>query len=272
MSNYTDNLESTEMVSVPEFYLFQSGSTVERYTSYPSTLSFLGNNYIAATIKRGKLVKDTKFGVTKLNLTAPLTESMAKYIPNQPIEPMTITIYRSVIDDLTSYVIFFKGRVTNIQIRDKTVAAIVESKNRILLKKVPSIIYQSFCNHTVFDDGCALDEFAWKRKARVTGISTDGYTITYAFTDGGGTPAADYFRGGKAMLGTDLRLIVDNTDTDKITLQIPFDSRLTVGSEFDFYPGCDGDPSTCLNKFNNLTNLLAMPYIPSTNPVLWGFK
>ena len=40
----------------------------------------------------------------------------------------------------------------------------------------------------------------------------------------------------------------------------------------DAYPGYDGSPATCVDKFDNLDNFVGFPYIPSKNPVVWGIK
>ena len=86
MSDYTDNLEKTQQDAAPEFYTITSGSSIERYTSYSTDLTFLGQTFKAATIKRGKLVRDTNFGVNKIQITVPLSPNIAAYIPNQPID------------------------------------------------------------------------------------------------------------------------------------------------------------------------------------------
>ena len=69
--------------------------------------------------------------------------------------------------------------------------------------------------------------------------------------------------------GTDARLITQHTGAN-LYLNVAFAS-LSVGDEAVAYPGCNGDPQTCLNTYNNLEHFNGMPYIPSHNPVVWGF-
>lgn len=271
MSNYSDNVEAIEQVTIPEFYLFSSGSTIERYTNQPQSLVFIGETFEAATIKRSKITRNVQLGVNKMTIASPLTETMAKYIPNQPIEPMTVSVFRSVYTDLTSYVLFFRGKVMKTQIADNAVIAFLESKNKILTRKVPKAIYQSYCNHSLFDSGCSLDSFTYRRTAIVSSISADGSTITLAFNDGKASPSTDYFVGGTVKYGTDIRLIITHSVANQIKIHIPFDSRVSTGVELNIYPGCDGAATTCINTFNNLTNFFGMAYIPSVNPILWGF-
>lgn len=272
MSNYTDNLEKTQQNVAPEFYVYTSGSTTERYTPYNENLTFLGNLYKTAPIKRGKLLKNINLGIIKLDITVPLSDLVAQYISNQPIEPVNVTIYRSTIDDLTSYAVFFKGSIVDVSMSNKMALVQLESKNKILLKTIPKIINQAFCNHEVFDDGCGLDELLFVREAVVSSITNNGSTIGLTYTDGSPAPEADYLKGGTVMLDADIRLITGHPSGSSINIHIPFDSRLEIGSEVELLPGCDGWASTCIHKYNNKANLLAMPYIPSSNPSTWGFK
>lgn len=274
MAEYEDNLAALQQEPMPEFYLFQTGSDVERYTSYSNSLTFLGHTWTAASITRGGIKQDTQFGAVKLNITTPITPAIEKYIPNQPIVPVNITIYRSHIDYLSQHAIFFKGNIKYVQLRGRLASAQCESKNKFLSEKVPTIIYQAFCNHDIYDDhgtwGCRVDEFSYRRSCQVDSIS--GSDVTFSFTDGGGAVAIDYFKGGKVNFGTDIRLVTGHDVANVLSLHVPFDSTFETGSEFTVSPGCDGSPDTCINRYNNLLNFTAMPYIPSRNVVIWGFK
>lgn len=272
MSDYTDNLLKTQQTALPEFYVITSGSVVERYTSYSTDLVFLGQTFTAATIKRGSLVRDANFGVNKIQVTVPLTPNIAAYIPNQPIEPVEIIIYRATIDNLASYAVFFKGKIAFVQIKDKMATAQLESKSKILLRKVPTVIYQSYCNHDVFDSGCGLDEYNYLRQGVVADLIDDNATVEVTWTDGGVDPDVEDFQGGRMILDTDLRLITGHSIANQFQIQIPFDSRMSIGASVSLYPGCDGSPETCLDRYDNLLKHLGMSYIPSSNPVLWGFK
>ena len=59
---------------------------------------------------------------------------------------------------------------------------------------------------------------------------------------------------------------------DTITLQLPFDSRVGNGGTVTAYPGCDGSPATCRDRFGNSARFGGCASIPSRNPAVWGFK
>ena len=267
--SYDTNLAASQQETTPEFYRIQIGSTVYYYTSYKTDLTFLGHSYTARSIKRGGFSYDTDFGAVQVTITASLNDLFRKYIANQPSESVNVKIYRAIKSDLTDYVIMFNGQVKNVSIEGHQVTATCTARSIYLEKRIPQIVYQSFCNHDVFDNDCGLSGPAWKVPGTLTAVS--GSTVTAAawtaYDD-------DYFKGGMAMTSDgDARLITSSTkSTGVLELQIPFDARVEVGVVIDAYPGCDGSPETCVNKFNNLSHFLGMPYIPSRNPVIWGFK
>lgn len=271
MTEYSDNLAAIQQSPIPVFYLLDTKGTIERYTSYSQSLTFLGQTWSAASITHGGVKQDLNFGVTSLTVTSPITPALAKYVSNQPIEPVDLTIYRSHIDYLSQYEIFFKGKIKYVQLKGRLASAQCEAKNKHLSTKIPTIIYQSYCNNDIYDERCGVDEFSYRRIAEISSIS--GSRIYYSFTDGGGAVSENYFKAGKVIFGDDVRLITFHSSASTyLDLHIPFDSRLEVGSEIYIYPGCDGSPDTCIDRYNNLTNFLGMPYIPSSNPVIWGFK
>lgn len=262
------NKAATEQTPMPELYTFLAGDVWSRYTSYIEDLVFGGDNFLAAPIKRSGISYDTNFGNVVVNITAPLLSSLNSHIANQPIETVHVTIYRALYSDLTDWEVFFKGTVRSVTIENMVAKAIVEASSEILRSKVPTIIFQSECNWDLADANCALQDVDLLIDSDVISISSLEYEMSglTAYDD-------DYFTGGVAVSGTDMRLITRSVKaTGIITLQVPFDTRVAVGDALELLPGCDGSPDTCQTKFNNFEHFLGMPYIPTTNPVMWGFK
>ena len=263
---FTSNQEAIQQEPTPEFYEINSAGNVDKWTSFNRSLTFLGETWKPAPIKRSGISTDVQFGSVQVTINAPLTGNFIKYIANQPIEPVQVTIYSAIKSDLTDYVIRFKGKLINVGIKNGEVRALCEARSSIFTKKIPNVIYQSYCNNDVFRGKCYLTEFAWRETGTVTAISGSDYTISGfdSFSDG-------YFSGGTIEFTNDWRLILDHVG-EVVTLHIPFDSRVYVGSEVVGLPGCDGSPLMCRDRFSNLINFVGMPYIPSHNPVVWGFK
>ena len=262
------NKAARQQEPMPELYTFLSGSTWSRYTSYTEDITFGGDIFRTAPIKRSGISYDTNFGNVVLTITAPLLDALNAHIANQPIETVHVTVYRALLSDLTDWEIFFQGSVRTVTIENKVARAVVEANSEILRSRVPIIIFQSECNWDLADGNCGLQEEDLSIEGVVNSITNISYEMT-----GLSAYADDYFTGGVATFGTDFRLITDyDQSSGIITLQVPFDARVAVGATLDLLPGCDGSPDTCKNKFDNFDNYLGMPYIPTTNPVMWGFK
>lgn len=263
---YDSEITKPQTDALPEFFEITAGIQVERLTSYADPLSFQGYSWTPATIARANLKSDTKFGAISCTVSAILTENIAKYISNQPIEPVRIKIYKALYSDLTDYVVLFNGTIKSVSIEGRMASCYCESKSKILDVVQPKIINQSFCNHDIYDDGCAVDPLTYRVAAVISSVSGDSL-ISGAFA----LYSSGYFNGGWIEYQQDLRFVLNHVGST-VTLHIPFDSKVSAGISVYAYPGCDGNPSTCKTRFNNFTHFLGMPYIPSHNPVAWGFK
>lgn len=265
---YNSNLQATEMEGFPELFYFFSGNRQDRVTSYSQDLTFLGAEYTARPIKRSRFTYDSNFSPVSVNIEAPLTDLFARYVANTPIEPTRVKIYRSVDSDLTDFRTIFTGTLRNIIMSARMAKATFDSKAKHLRTKIPRMIYQSFCNHNLFDSGCRLLESAFVETISVT-LFNGGKTLrssTFA------THADGYYTNGRVVTTEgDERWIIAHAGQD-ITLQLAFDSRVTSGTIVNVLPGCDGNVDTCINKFNNHENFFGCPFIPSQNPVIYTVK
>jgi uncharacterized phage protein (TIGR02218 family) len=258
-------MEKSEMVAMPELYVLRYGVTIDRYTSWPTDITFLGNLYKAGSIKRGSFDIDSELSNTKIDIAAALYPAFLRYVSNMPIMPTLVTIYRSITDDYSQYAIIFDGKVMYITVKNKQVTAHCETDSGLDIPW-PRLIYESYCNHDLFDSGCQLDSALYRVIAVLSDINDSELTSTTFSTKPDG-----YFIGGWVDFGGDMRMITNHVG-NIITIQIPFDSSLIIGSEVDAYPGCSGSPDHCKTKFltDNYNNFFGMPMIPSTNPVMWG--
>lgn len=263
---FETNLTLKQMTAVPELYEFSYAGNYDRYTSFPEEITFLGFTWKRGTIKRTGFTVDTEFGKISMTIQAPILPTLQTYIGNYPVEVTSVTVYRALYSDLTDYRILFTGEVQNVSFKDNVAQAVCEMQSHQLRQMIPNIVHQAYCNHQVFDDECELDWSSWRAAATISGITSDKYTSPTF-----GLQSSGYYIGGQLIKDNDARYIIDHIGND-VWLHVPFDTRVSVGTTVWAIPGCDGAPATCQNKFNNWGNFLAMPYIPSSNPVLWGFK
>ena len=268
---FNANLALSEMKALPEFYTISSGDITEYWTSWETALTFNGQVYTPAPIKRSGFTKSILFSPIVLTLAIPLGlgDIMSTVVATAPPSPINVIIYQAELSNLSSYIILFQGTSKGSSVAQKIVTLQFEQQTKILDSKIPSTLYQSFCNHGVFDTGCGLSpagQASYRNLSTITGISGSTY-VSANFA----TYADDFFKGGQLIYGEDRRLITAHTG-DAVVLQVPFRSNVTFGTSVRALPGCDGDPETCINKFDNFTNFLGMPYIPAANIAAYGVK
>ena len=264
---YDSNIQATEMTAFPEFYQMSFGTTIERYTSYSEDVVFGFYTWKAAPIKRTSFSRDSDFSALTTTITCFPTDMLKLYVASVPVEPVRIIIYRALTANLSSYATLFSGLLKDVQFSGGQVQALCIAEAQYLKKKMPPMLDQSFCNHTLYDTRCGLDKLAWKISGLMTNVNGTSITLVEASTKANG-----YFNMGMIEVAGDMRMIIKHIGS-VLTIHTPFDSRAAVGVNANIYPGCDKNPLTCQSKFNNHTNgFLGFPYIPTRNPVIMGFK
>lgn len=263
---YQDKINERQMSIFQELYQITQGTKIYYYTSGIESVNFGGHTYAPRALSRSDFSNTTKLEALKVTVTSAIDSQLRKHLSTAPSEPITLKITRVFLTEALESYVLFEGTAIDFTFQNNQVAVVFESRTDIFRGQVPKFVYQAECNHVLFDDGCALDEESYK----VTGVfnSVSGITLSStSFADF----ADDYFSGGFIKVGTDYRMITGHTD-DEVSIQVPFSSEIIAGYAFLAYPGCDGKPETCKDKFANFTNFVGFPYIPSSNPNIWGAK
>ena len=258
-------MQLVEQVAIPELYDITAGGYVWRVTSYKTDLTFLTNLYKAGAIKRSSFSMDQQLGSARVTVSIPFTDPLKQYVGIVPLPSTNIKIYRAVQNSLADYAQLFDGTVQRVTMENKVISAECTPSGKLAVR-LPHIVYQSYCNWTVFDCNCGLIAADWDVAVEVTIDGANLVSATFAsFADG-------YFTQGRIYYDGDWRFVTSHVG-NTVSLHVPFGSSLVNGATVTAYPGCDGAPATCRTKFNNFTTRhVSMPYIPSHNPVVWGFK
>jgi uncharacterized phage protein (TIGR02218 family) len=253
-----------------ELYKIWYGTTYLYYTNGDVTVAFDdgdgtgSHNYTPATISRGSAEFDSTLDVNVMKIQfSAVTEPTVKYIAQNPVAIVWIQISRLFRDQspLEASVIFI-GQIKNANFKGTAVEAECVGFEHFLSMPIPILRYQLACNHQLFDAGCTLLSTDYDVPAVVTLDSTKTILASATFD----TYADGYFIGGLITFGEERRTIVAHVAT-LITIQYRFQD-LANGNTVTAYPGCDGDISTCKDKFNNILNFLGFPWIPDENPAL----
>ena len=260
------NLTPEILGAFTELYEFYDGVKYSRYTSFNEPITFESNDYKPVNITRGKITRSVNIETAKVEVTAPISDQLGRYIANYPVVPTKIRIIRVLVNSPSSqFVVLFNGSIQSIKVSDGFVCtATCVSSNSILDLNWPRNIHSGYCQNVLFDAWCGVDKNACMINLQVQAIGTDGSITSTDIGANGGK-----FTGGYVLYSGDYRWITFGT-TNKFYLHVPFDTSVQIGTIIQAYWGCDGTFSCCRDRFNNLSNFFGCPHIPSDNPVTWG--
>lgn len=232
------------------------------YTSGDVSVTYDGHEYVPATLKRGQSKYDSQLDVTTMSITASYLNDPAKdFLSVNPLDIMWIQIMKLHREQspLEADVVFI-GQIKDVSFKGVKSNIKCVGFEHFLKKTIPTWRYQLTCNHQVFDTNCSLTASTYKTTETIT-LDTTGTILTgTAF----GTKTDGYFIGGEVKFGVESRTIVAHAGTS-VTIMYKM-TELKTADSVDAYPGCDGRPETCRDKYDNITRFLGFPFIPEENP------
>ncbi len=249
-----------------ELYEIVADNTVHTLTTAREPVIWRGAEWTPAAIERGELRGSVDGKAASVTLTACMDALLTRYLASLPILPTRINIYEHEPESGATVQVFGGAVLEVVPAADATqVSVSCLSSSCILDMVLPRMIYSGQCQFVLFDAGCGLLAQDWGVEAAVT---VDGLRlVSPAFA----TRPDGMFTRGYAAAGGDFRFIVSHAG-DAITLQLPFDGRVANGGTVVAYPGCDGSPLTCRERFGNISRFGGCAGIPSRNPAVWGFR
>jgi len=188
---------------------------------------------------------------------------MEEYLAENPIEVVWAEVIRVHKDLPNQGSNVFIGQVSGVAFQGQEATVKCVGFEFHLRQPALSLRYQPKCNHFIYDEiidgvGCGVDKNAHKITKTV---SVDGLTLSNAdlasYSDG-------HFKYGWVEWQGHRRMIVSHEGQNiKVRYQIP---GLSSGAQVDIFPGCDGRPETCRDKFSNINQFLGFTQIPVDNP------
>lgn len=263
---YKDDIAKKQTDAFAELYEFTVSTAVTRYTSHDEKVTFQSREYTPRPIKRSNYDNQEKLRSKSLKITAPIDDIMKQFVATAPVEPIKIKITRVILDVNQNFIEIFNGEVINVQIQDNSAVATCESGTEIFRNEFPRFVHHASCQWRLFDEGCTLLENNFKITATSITLSNGGKVITAAAIS---SQPNGWLTLGYVRFGNDARLITDHNGTS-ITIIAPF-VGLKDGDTVNAFAGCDKKATTCISKFNNFVNFTGFRFIPSSNPVVWGF-
>ena len=237
------------------------------YTSGDISISFEGNTYEPATLKRSVVQYDVSFETTTLSLeVGRLEDPIMQYMALNPLKITWISVMKihRNSNPITAMVIFI-GQIKNVTFKGPLGKVSCVGFEYVLKQSIPIGKFQKACNHSVFDSNCTLDKTSFETSATVT-VSGEGLILT---STSFGAQADDYFTRGFVVFdngGHIERRMITQHAGNNIKIRFKFIDLISTDS-VKAYPGCDQRETTCNDKFSNLDNFQGFIFIPIDNPV-----
>lgn len=263
-SAYIANEESNQRKPAELYHFWRDGGEDWYYTDGDASVDFGGNTYTPATLSRGNARYNSTLEAQMLQIQASYLEDVTvDFLSINPVEILWVVVGKIHRDQSPLEVsVVFIGQIKTVLFKGKEASISCVGFEHFLKKTIPIWRYQVNCNHRVFDTKCALTKASYLTQTAIT-LSVTGLVLNSADfaleTDG-------YFIGGEVIFGNESRTIIAHVGED-ITLMYKFLTLVSTDT-VDAYPGCDGRPETCRDKYSNILNFLGFPFIPTENPAL----
>lgn len=272
MTVFTDRELSAHDAEPIECFEFVGTHETYRYTSGQDQVTVAGKLFIPIAMKRSKVKVSTQSD-DRFNVEVEMasSERVARDYAFQITPPdLTLIIYRvhRGTDLANDWAIYWSGPVVAVTTKEgRSTFQVPSMLGGAMSSNVPSVYYQTPCNHVLFDGLCKLSRVAYLVATTVTQV--EGTAVTLA--SNGGKPDG-FFKGGEVLNpATGERRMIVSHGGPSVVLNVPF-SRLNVGDGVEVTAGCDhafnGD---CKNRFNNQLNFGGHPFIPANNMFEKGF-
>lgn len=265
-AEYIAEEEASERRPAELYHIWRDGGEHWYYTSGDITITYDGNDYVPATLKRSQVKYDAQLGVVTISIQAAyVTDTVLEYISTNPVEILWISVMKIHRDqDPLEVDVIFIGQIKDVSFKGVQADITCVGFEHFLKQIVPRWRYQLACNHTLFDSQCSLTKIDYRVSAVVTLDATRTIISSAIFDDS--EYGDNYFTGGELIFGVESRTIVAHSGSD-ITLIYKM-KELEDNDTVDVYPGCDKRLETCRDKFDNIVNSLGFLFIPVKNPAL----
>ena len=240
--------------------------TTHRLTTSRQVVRWRGAEWTPAAIERGELRGSVDGKAATVTLTACMDALLTRYLASLPILPTRVNLYEFEPETERCVQLFGGVVLEVVPSADATQVSVnCASSSCVLDAMLPRMIYSGQCQFVLFDAGCGLLPARWGVAAEVAVEGSFLRSSAFAAHPDG------YFTRGYAAAGSDFRFITGHVG-ERLSLQLPFDGSVRSGSVVTAYPGCDGSPATCRERFGNGGRFGGCASIPSRNPAVWGFK
>lgn len=266
-ASYIEKDEKETRLPVELYHIWNESGTHWRYTSGDTTITYDGETFIPATIKRQAIEYNEGIESAKVNVIFNYVAQPAiQYIATNPVDITWIQVIKFFRDQSPySGSTLFMGTIKNVSFNGPEATAECTGFEQFFRRQIPRFRYQPSCNYFLYDDNCTVNSDNYKLGATIATVDSTGLILTGTNF---GTKDDDYFTWGYLEYSTQKRMIIYHTG-ETIKIRYPI-TDLAAGSAVIVYAGCNKKVETCKDKFDNKINFGGHPFIPIDNPVFWS--
>lgn len=245
-----------------ELYRFTRGLTTWLYTGADDDVTIGADVYLAVVLRRGDLPQNEERDNATLDVFMdPSIAAVAEFIGGATAAPTNVIVLRRqrLEAGVDEQAVIFVGQVGVVEFGEAEAHLTCIPMQKALQRKVPRWVFQTLCNHMLYDAYCGVDPGAYTIAGTITAVVGRRLTITGADAKPDGWANAGWVKDGDAYA-----FVVGHAGTTIDLLAIT--PRFMVGDAVTITAGCDRSQATCVAKFSNLENFMGFPYIPDKNP------
>ena len=257
-----------------------TGTTTWYLTGFERDLNDGENNWLSRPLEYDTITETDNLERQSVTLKSRNFDDnpLALIIPFALEFPLMVTIYEGDVDGgtVSNLRAYYYGEVATADVEPPFITADCESMSSIFDGNIPRRLYQNGCNWNLFETVCGMIADNWKWTAVVVSWDPANFQLvigTLASTNAA-TLAEHFFACGHVKVttgGNDYqRLIGDSAAIAAGQVTLILAQALAVapaaGDVVTLWVGCDGQASTCINKFNNYAQFGGFPLMPVGNP------
>lgn len=258
---FLDQEDSAYDSEAYEAYTIVAGGTTYYLTSQPVGTTLGGQAYTATPGLRRRKVRRTEIAASGGECEIFVPRAVLPGItPLHPPRPFRVSVRRWQSGGDAALV---EGKVTNTKIEDTELVLLVTQHHTLkMARRTPALALIPQCARVLYDSWCRVARGDNHFEADVTAV--DGLDVTLDTVDG---RPDGYFAGGEFLYAGEKRTI-----TKHVGLVLSIDGQFATAptGTIVFHPGCDKQPSTCDDKYNNRANFLGAPHRPDENVSVLG--
>lgn len=256
--------------------LYEFSRGVFRWLYNSSAINITVNNMIFKSLLGGiadnGIIRSDGGESNKIVITAPSDIEVAGlFIDVAPSQPIVLKMYNSHLG-LDTATQVWQGEVVTVNFSASNQVKITAMPTEAVANRLGATqTYSRPCNAVLYDKRCKVNKEQYKKTGSIMQLDLTRIQVINAahLPDGWFTGGYIEYAIGNGELDT--RAIESHTG-DSFNL-LGGTAGLSVGMAISFYPGCNLT-SDCLNKFNNLLNMRATPYLKDKSlfngdPVGW---